>query len=366
MRLLFVTKRRPQQRDLLDRPYGRFHHLPVELARRGHEVCVLLCSHQGLADERRVIDGVTWCSYDIRTAGPFSLLHSLQDEARRFSPNWIIGCSDAWYGWLASRLAKRTGARFAVDAYDNYEAYMPWNLPLHWAWRRAIRRADLVTAAGPQLADLLQAHRDSGATVAVLPMAADPEFLPLDKAVCRQALGLSLHTTYIGYVGSWSTSRGSFLLIDAFRIARTARPDLQLLLSGKPPREVLDEPGVTATGYLPDELLPTLLNTLDLACVITANTRFGRYSYPAKLCEAMACQIPVVATATDAVRWMINEQDAHLVPLGDAKVFAERMLSLLKTPSIQYSSPNTWEDIAQKLEVLLLSSSSSCCTRSIR
>ena len=29
---------------------------------------------------------------------------------------------------------------------------MRWNLPLHWSWRRAVRVADLVTAAGPQLA----------------------------------------------------------------------------------------------------------------------------------------------------------------------------------------------------------------------
>lgn len=356
MRVLFLCKRRPQQRDLLDRPYGRFHHLPSELARRGHVIRVLLCSHQGMPPEKREFDGVTWSSHDIRNAGPLGLLHSLEKETRAFAPDWIVGCSDAWYGWLASRLANRTGARLAVDAYDNFEAYMPWNLPLHFLWRRAVRHADLVTAAGPQLAELLQAHRQAGQPVTVLPMAADPEFVPLDKTACRQALDLPLQATYAGYMGSWSASRGSPMLIDAFRRARAVRPDLQLLLSGRPPREVLNEPGVHATGYLPDAQLPVLLNALDLACVVTADTRFGRYSYPAKLCEAMACNIPVVATATGAVRWMLDDQPEHLALLSDPTAFSERMLAVLTTPSTKYQRQASWEDVALKLEENLLAS----------
>ncbi len=281
------------------------------------------------------------------------MLAQLEQEARSFRPDWIVGCSDAWYGWLAQRLARRTGSRFLVDAYDNFEAYMPWNLPLHWLWRHAVRKADQVTAAGPQLASRLQSHRRSGRPLSVLPMAADPEFMPLDKSACRQALNLPLGATYAGYVGSWSASRGSSLLIDAFRLARASRPDLELLLSGRPPPEVLNEPGVSSVGYLPDAQLPLLLNALDVACVVTADTSFGRYSYPAKLCEAMACKVPVVATATDAVRWMLSDRAEHLAPIGQPKAFAERMLTQLASRRIEYPSPPSWEEVAHKLEHLL-------------
>ncbi|EIL97155.1 MULTISPECIES: glycosyltransferase [Rhodanobacter] len=339
----------------MERPYGRFHFLPTLLAAHGHEVRVTLCSHRSLPSIDLKRDGVHWFSRDIHTLGLLELFAQLQQEAESFRPDWIVGCSDAWYGWLAQRLAHRAGSRLLVDAYDNFEAYMPWNLPLHWLWRRAVRSADLVTAAGPQLADRLQSYRRSGEPAAVLPMAADPEFVPLDKTACRQALGLPIQATYVGYVGSWSASRGSSLLIDAFRRARAVRPDLQLLLSGRPPREALDEPGVTATGYLPDAELPILLNALDLACVVTADTHFGRYSYPAKLCEAMACNIPVVATATGAVRWMLGEHAEHLAPLGNPKTYAERMLALLATPCTRYQRPPSWEDVAVKLENLLSS-----------
>jgi len=353
MRILFVCKRRPQQRDLIERPYGRFHHLPRLLAARGHDVKVLLCSHHGLPEVQASLAGVEWTGLDVRTLGIRRFQQTMAQQANNFAPDWVIGCSDTWYGWLASRLARRTGARLAVDAYDNFEAYMPWNLPLHQLWRRAVRHADLVTAAGPQLAELLQSQRRSGPPVAVLPMVADPEFMPLDKAACRQALGLSVQATYVGYVGSWSASRGSSLLIDAFRRARATRPDLQLLLSGRPPREVLDEPGVMATGYLPDAQLPMLLNALDLACVVVADTRFGRYSYPAKLCEAMACGIPVVATATDAVAWMLGGHAEHLAPLNAPLSFAERILTLLAATRTTYPPLPSWEEITLQLEILL-------------
>ena len=352
MKLLFLAKRHPQGRDLIERPYGRFHHLPRLLAARGHDVGLVLCSHRNLPSMQDSMDGVARSSLDIRTLGIRRFMHELEERTRAFSPDWVVGCSDAWYGWLASRLADKTGAHLAVDAYDNFEAYMPWNFPLHQVWRRAIRRADLVTAAGPQLATRLQSHRRSGLPAEVLPMAADPEFRPLARRESRRTLGLDDDAKYVGYVGSWSASRGSSLLIDAFRVARAARPDLQLLLSGKPPGHVLSEPGVTSVGYLPDAQLPLLLNAIDVACVVSANTEFGRFSYPAKLCEAMACGVPVVATATAPVDWMLGGNTVHLVPPGDPAAFADRMLDQLIAPRVTYSAPEGWPGIAADLEGL--------------
>ncbi len=356
MRLLFVAKREPQQRDLVHRPYGRFHWLPVELARRGHAVSLLLVSHRGVAPASLERGGVRVSTFNLRGAGILRTLAAVEAEARAFGPDWVIGCSDCWYGWLAARLAKRTEACLAIDAYDDYESYMPWNLPLHWAWRRALRSADLVTAAGPHLASLLNRARTGKAPAVVLPMAADPEFTPMDRAACRRMLGLEIAGRYLGYVGSWSGSRGSNALLGAFRIARLRYPNLRLIVSGRPPPAVQAEPGVVTTGYLPDAQMPLLLNALDVACVVTADTAFGRSSYPAKLCEAMACEVPVVATETAPVAWMLDQNPSHLVPLGDPVAFANQIIAQLESPSAGYLTRPSWSGIALGLEQALLQS----------
>lgn len=353
LRLLFLSKRHPQQRDLIERPYGRFYHLPVALAALGHEVHVLLCSHRRLPSAQSRLAGVEWSSFDLRTLGPLRLYRKLEQSASSFQPDWVIGVSDTYYGWLAQKLARSTRARLAIDAYDNYEAYMPWNLPLHALWRRSIRSADLITAAGPQLAQRLQLQRPTGHPVEILPMAADPEFVPLDKVACRKTLGLPIDASLIGYIGSWSQSRGTEVLLEAFRQARLAKPGLNLVLSGSPPPHALKEPGVIGTGYVADAQLPTLINALDISCVITADTSFGRYSYPAKLCEAMACGVPVIATATEPVRWMLAERREHLVIPDSSEALSRGILEMLARPSADYGNRLTWQMQGEKLESLL-------------
>jgi glycosyltransferase involved in cell wall biosynthesis len=355
MKLLFVCKRHPQQRDLIERPYGRFYHLPTQLAALGHEVRVLLCSHRKLASLRVRSAGVEWVSGDLLADGPYRYLQQARAEARAFQPDWVIGLSDTYCGWLARRLAKSTRAQLAVDAYDNFEAYMPWNLPLHWLWRSAVRTADLVTAAGPQLAERLQSHRVAGHPTEVLAMAADPEFVTLDRIECRRQLGLPLDAPLLGYIGSWTKDRGTHLLLDAFRIVRAVRPDVRLVLSGRPPAEALQTPGVIGSGYVADAQLPALVNAVDVACVITAETGFGLYSYPAKLCEAMACGVPIAATATPAVRWMLGERDACMAPLADAEAYARCLLDQLTSPRTDYGPQASWASLAARYNALLSS-----------
>ena len=136
MDVLIASKRRPRNRDLLERPFGRFHHLPAELARHGHRVTVLLASYANEPDACVEREGVTVRSISVRGAGAARYLALVRRLARSERPDWIGGLSDTWYAVLAAQLARRTGARLWVDAYDNYASYIPWAWPLHAAWRR--------------------------------------------------------------------------------------------------------------------------------------------------------------------------------------------------------------------------------------
>lgn len=354
MKIVFLCKRHPQQRDLLERPYGRFHHIPAGLAALGHRVTVILIGHQGQQPEVRNFCGVRWRTHDIRTQGWRCLSRIINEEVQTLSPDWMIGLSDSWIGWLAHKAAVQHGISLGIDAYDNYESYMPWNLPLHWNWRRALAKADLVSAAGPQLAALLSRHRAASSPAQVIPMAADPAFRPLNKAECRRALGLPVDTHLVGYSGGWANNRGTRILLPALRRMRQRMPRLQLVVSGRPPPEVAEEPGVIALGYLDDASLPFLVNAVNVALVITANNSFGRYSYPAKLCEAMACGTPVVATETEPVRWILGNARRFLVDVGDTEGLAMRTVELIHEGRVEYPGCPSWKDAALSFDRLLI------------
>lgn len=296
--------------------------------------------------------GVEWSCMDVRARGLRGLLHRAVSETASFQPDWIVGVSDAWYGWLAHNLSRRFATRFGIDAYDNFEAYMPWNKPLHWRWRRAVQSAELATAAGPQLANLLKQYR-GGRSVSILPMAADPAFIPMGRDDCREKLGLPLNVPLIGYSGGWARNRGTHILKDVFLRVRTALPGANLVVTGRPPPEIGRMQGVIATGYLNDEFMPLLVNALDVACIITADTAFGRYSYPAKLYEALACQVPVVATATQPVRWILQDDQRHLARLGDADSIAEQIINNIARDRVGYGHQKSWGDIGANFASLL-------------
>lgn len=338
LRLLFVCKRRPQGRDLMEEPYGRFYQLPSLLASAGFEVRAALLSYRrGEADLDLVRDGLHWSS---RTLSHY--LSDLRKTARQWRPDWVIGLSDSWYGILAQRVAEQVGARCAIDAYDNYEGYIPWLLPLHYAWRRALARADLTIAAGPALAELLNRRRGNRPGV-VAPMAVDPVgFTPLDRTRCRSQLGLPADRPLVGYCGAISAQRGIEQLFAAMR----RLPQARLVLSGKLGKGIRPPANAIYLGYLPTDRLPLLLNAIDVSAVVNRPTKFGKYSYPIKLYEAMACQIPVVTTGTPATDWILSGHPALLAPPGDADRLAEVIAAALPLGRVDYGDQPSWQQSA--------------------
>ncbi|HUS25624.1 MAG TPA: glycosyltransferase family 4 protein, partial [Candidatus Binatia bacterium] len=325
-----------------------------ELAARGHRVTVALLSYAGLGSEESVQAGVRWTSDDAFAGATYlRRIRECMDDSR---PDWVVGASDTWFGILAARSARHAGTRCAVDAYDNFESYLPWALPLHWAWRRAVREASLVTAAGPQLAERLGAgHR----RVEVLPMTADPAFQAMDRERCRHELGLPQDERLVGVVGSLDERRGARHLLAAMERVRERGIRATLVVTGRSAARWARHAGVRALGALDDRQVPVALNALDVACVPAADNAFGRFSYPAKLCEALACGVPVVASDTAPIRWMLGGDHPGLAPPGDPLAIADAIAAALASPRAQRIALPAWSAVAERYERLLLAASSS-------
>jgi glycosyltransferase involved in cell wall biosynthesis len=354
MRLLFLCKRRPQNKDLLTRPNGRFYYLPHLLSEKGHEVYILLLSYQFEPSGIIRKNNITWQTETVMGFNPISYISQAKRVVRSIDPHWIVGFSDTYFGILAQRLAARFGTRSAIDAYDNYESYIPWLKPLHQLWRSAINKADIVTAAGPQLAQYLNRFRPHK-NVHVVPMAADPSgFLPLDKHECRTKLNLPQDKKLIGYCGSIHQNRGIKTVFNAYERIRNANPNSLLVLSGLIQKKIRLPANTIYLGYLSDDDIPILLNCMDVLIVPNILSAFGKYSYPVKLYEAISCGIPVVAADTEPMRWILDNRSRHLAKIGDPDDMAIKVGRLLDLGNIDYGLVNTWENSNQILETALL------------
>ena len=353
MKVFFLSKRRPQGRDLYTRPYGRFFHLPWLLAEHGHEVHLLLLSYRRDPSATRRLDGLYLHTVPALPRGPGPYLAKADALCAEVGPDWVIGFSDTWYGILAQRLAEKHGCNSLIDAYDNYESYIPWCTPLHLAWRRAIKRATAVTAAGPQLANLMQAARPTGA-VEVVPMAADPLFRPMDQVTARQTMNLPLTKKLIGYCGSIYRNRGMEFLFQLAERVTSRMPDVQFIFSGRRQKGIAIPSCIQYLGYIPDARMPTLLNSMDtLLVMINGKSAFGQYSYPAKLYEAMRCEIPVVASATEPARWILDNEEQFLGKPGDLDDFTDKVIRNTSLGRHQYRAQNSWENSADLFEKAL-------------
>lgn len=360
MKILFLSKRYPQGRDLLNRPYGRFFYLPFHLSQLDHQVSLLLFSYRDDPTEHRYLHGMNWYSESLHPwkAGWGCAQYVARAKAliEADPPDWIIGFSDSWYGILAQYLGAKYGIKSMIDAYDNYESYLPGIKPLHWAWRYACRHASALTAAGPDLLDLISGGRNTSRT-AIVPMAADPIFQTMDRNQCRILLGLPSDLALIGYCGSQYSNRGIETLFDAVIQLLEISPRTLLVLSGRrqsgvtPPSAIKDN--IIELGYLPDEKMPVLLNAMNVLLAINRPSTFGHYSYPAKLYEAMQCRVPVIASEVTGAAWIMRNHPECLVRSDNATKLAERINKAITWNTKDYAEQQTWYESALIIDKLL-------------
>jgi glycosyltransferase involved in cell wall biosynthesis len=101
--------------------------------------------------------------------------------------------------------------------------------------------------------------------------------------------------------------------------------------------------------------MPLVLNSLNILLVLNQLSDFGKFSYPAKLYEAMSCQIPVLATNTPPVRWILNDRRSFIAKAGDVVDLARKVGDLLEVNRYDYGEQNTWEQSSLAFEQALLS-----------
>ena len=347
MKIIILCKRRPQQKDLWENPYGRFYYLAKHLAEHGSEVHFMLLNYRSEPEFEELRDGMTWYSINL-LPNPLKFYLSAKQLAKSINADWIIGFSDTYFGIAAQSLARRQKTRSLIDAYDNYESYMPNCFPLHWLWRRALRRSDAITSAGPGLLDLMCSQRGNQQT-AVIEMCADPAFTPGARALSRELLGLPADGKIVAYSGSLYKSRGVSELFSLISSLGASDPDIQWVISGRIEPGVKLPTNVHHLGYIENCKVVDVLRAANAVLCINRPDMFGDFSYPVKIYEALASGTPVIAFRTKSVEFVLRDREEFLVPFGDVDAMAGKIREVILNDAGVLPTATDWYEQARLL-----------------
>jgi glycosyltransferase involved in cell wall biosynthesis len=246
---------------------------------------------------------------------------------RREKNSILMACNEPSVAGFAP---DRTVVRFEWDTpLPRY-----WRLP---GWLPRFQRARYLFVSESDREEFLRNHSlIPGESTNVIANCVDSE---LFKPASRPA-GSALR---VGFAGQWVPRKGISELLQAWPQVKAQVPAAQLELAGGPAMwktarpvtgaehsaalvKSMEDAGLLHTvGALPRARMRDFWNSLDIAVVPSLYEPFGLVAL-----EAMACGIPVVASAIGGLKEIVEEGvSGLLVPPGDSPALANGLVSLL-------------------------------------
>lgn len=364
MRIAFLCKRRYTGKDVIADGFGRLYEIPRQLALLNHDVRGFCLDYRGHSEgewtHETAPGSLAWESHSLGHLRLPTLLgypNRLLRRLRDFAPNVLIGASDIPHVALAAWLAKKLRTPCALDLYDNFEGYGQARIPgFVPALKHATRAADLVIAVSEPLKRKVEYEYARRGPVLVMPNAIDKAvFHPADRCAARERLGLPSDAALVGTAGGLYRSKGLAQLYAAWPRIAAARPDAHLVLAGPIESGFAPPQGkrVHYLGQLPHARVADLFNALDVGVVTVADSTFGRYCFPQKAYEMLACELPVVATNVGVMANMLAGSPHLLYPPDDASTLADAVLGQLREP-VRIDAPiRDWAELVASIEPAL-------------
>ena len=358
MRIAYLCKRRYMDKDVVFDRYARVYEIPFQLARQGHEVEAFCLSYRKEHAEGAWVHDAApgtlrwhseWAFPGLPTY-PLRMLRRMRD----FAPDVIVGASDIPHVVLGRWLAKRLGVPFVADLYDNFEGFGQARIPgFVPALRPAVRNADLVlTTSEPLREFVVDTYRARGEVIAMPSTIDRAVFHPRDKAAARAALGLPADALLFGTAGGLSRYKGIAHLYDAWALLEARVPNLHLVLAG-PHEAGLPPPAgdrVHSLGPMPHERVAQVFAALDVGAICILDTPFGRYCFPQKAYEMLACRLPVVAADIGAMPHLFRDSPECLYRSGNAADLADKIEAQLTRRRIADVAIEDWSEVIAAIE----------------
>jgi glycosyltransferase involved in cell wall biosynthesis len=235
---------------------------------------------------------------------------------RVMDASWdVVHCWEEPYILAGAQVARRAprDARFVIATFQNIAKRYPW--PFERFERTATARADGWIAFGQTVLETLSGRRGyAGKPSRVIPPGVDVSGFRADPATKQRMLdrlGWDPADRVVGYLGRFVPEKGLTLLLET--LPRVTTPWRALFVGGGPMQQALDRFAEqyrgrvhVQTGVGHDEV-PAWLNAMTVLCAPSQTTPGWREQFGRMLIEAMACGVPVIASDSGEMPWVVGD-----------------------------------------------------------
>jgi D-inositol-3-phosphate glycosyltransferase len=243
--------------------------------------------------------------------------------------------------YLAGMVAKKYGKPFIVTQHNTFIDYQSFlniveQLNDLFIGKQVLKRADrIVTVSEETKKYVLRLGADKTKTSVIYNGVDTDVFRPANKEENREKLGLPKNRRIILSVRRLVYKNGLDTLLESVPHAAQNHPDILFVVAGKgPSRKLIEdrikelgiEANIRLAGFVPDNLLPAYYGAADCFVLPSASGE----GLPLVLLEAMACGLPVIATAVGGTPEILrNMKNGVLVPPRNPEAMAEALSRLL-------------------------------------
>jgi len=361
LRIVFVCKRYYTGKDVVCHRFGRLYELPSQLARLGHQVVVLALDYRAQDHHPDFTEHfgsgfVRWTIITRRTIIK-RRVSGVYRGIEAFNPSLVFGSSDIPCLWLSRKIAGKLKIPFVVDLYDNYESFGQAKIPgLRNVLRSCVRKANLVVTVSSVLRQkVIDEDMPCSPVIVMNNGVARSSFFPGDCSLARLSLGLPLKVKLIGTAGTLSKMKGLDTVYEAWPSIRDLAEDVYLVLAGPKERGFPLPAGerVIYLGELLEERVGQLFRALDVGIIPAHDSAFGRYCFPQKLFEMMACELPVVGARVGAIEAVLQSSPEMLFSPGDAESLTAAVSDQLREPKLSDITPREWGELVERIEPVI-------------